>query len=186
MLRYDRPHVTHGVAGLVWINPNDHVSGPLVSDGWDTAVGMPTSRPTRGNHASVEPDHSQPVNWEAYPGRANPKVADGSRANPANDLPEATTQQPQQPAPTDIVGGSVLLIQSPSSTNNRFSMVLFSGLWQTPVRGPAACRRGVPSVRLLMTMTRQPPNEGPPTCYRRRSPRGPATAKHRTRLRDFR
>ena len=34
-----------------------------------------------------------------YPESQPIQVADGSRANPANDLPDATAQQPQRPAP---------------------------------------------------------------------------------------
>ena len=52
----------------------------------------------QGDHASVEPDRSQPSTGShtlAEPAEA----AGGSRANPANDLPDATTPQPHRPAP---------------------------------------------------------------------------------------
>ena len=61
---------------------------------WDTGGRHADFGTHLGDHASVEPDRTWPVNWEARPGRASLEAADGSRANPANDLPDATTIQP--------------------------------------------------------------------------------------------
>ena len=53
----------------------------------------------QGDHASVEPDRSQPSTGSHT--LAEPTEAAGSsRANPANDLPDATTSQPHRPVPT--------------------------------------------------------------------------------------
>ena len=46
------------------------------------------SQTAAGRQLGGTPRESQPI-----------QVADGSRANPANDLPDATAQQPQRPAP---------------------------------------------------------------------------------------
>ena len=54
-----------------------------------------------GKHATASARPQPAVNWEAHPGRTNPQqVADGSRANPARDLPDATTSRPQRAAVT--------------------------------------------------------------------------------------
>ena len=47
------------------------------------------------------------VDREANPGKANPKAAGASRANPTNDLPDATNLNPPRPAPHIQVGASV-------------------------------------------------------------------------------
>jgi hypothetical protein len=44
---------------------------------------------------------------EANPGRANPKAAGDSRANPTSDLPDSTSLNPQRPTAHIQVGGSL-------------------------------------------------------------------------------
>ena len=53
----------------------------------------------QGDHASVEPDRSWPSAGSHTLGEPT-EAAGGSRANPANDLPDATTSQPHRPVPT--------------------------------------------------------------------------------------
>lgn len=64
-----------------------------------------------GNHASVEPDHSQPLTGQHTLGEPT-EAADDSRANPVNDLPDATTSQPHRTGPHIQVGDSVAGLRS--------------------------------------------------------------------------
>ena len=64
------------------------------------AAGSRHRQDLRGrDHASVEPDRSRPSAGSHTPAEPT-EAAGGSRANPANDPPDATTSQPHRPVPT--------------------------------------------------------------------------------------
>gem|GEM_PF-5117885 len=108
-----RVHGVGRVRHLVGIDPDNHVLCSLLSHSWmgRAAPGMPTFRPARtGSHLCCA--RPPPVDGrEANPGRANPKVAGASRANPTNDLPDTTNHSTHHPASSIQVGASVTPVE---------------------------------------------------------------------------
>ena len=96
-----RVHCRSGMAALMRIHSDNH-------DYWSFGLwrlGTPRSAcRLRDPLGEITPLLSQTAasrQLGGTPRESQPiQVADGSRANPANDLPDATTQQPQRPAPT--------------------------------------------------------------------------------------
>ena len=114
----NRVHCRSGVASLMWINSDDHILSSLLSE----------KRGHRDRHADFE-THSgniTPLLSQTAAGRqlggtprgSQPKeVADDSRANPANDLPDATTPQPQRPVTHIQVGDSICAAVRPGTAD---------------------------------------------------------------------
>ena len=61
-------------------------------------------------------------------------MADGSRANPANDLPDATTPQPQRPVTHIQVGGSLRPPGNRKKTNNAYEGCALTIMVDLPVQ----------------------------------------------------
>ena len=71
---------------------------------------MAGPRPPRGGITSLLSQTAASRQLGGTPRESQPKeVADGSRANPANDLPDATIPQPQRPVTRIQGGGSVVI-----------------------------------------------------------------------------
>ena len=109
----NRVHCRSGVASLMWINSDDHILSSLLSEKRGHRDRQADFETHSGNITPLLSQTAASRQLGGTPRESQPKeVADDSRASPANDLPDATTPQPQRPVTHIQVGDSVEAVES--------------------------------------------------------------------------